>query len=172
MNLQSKPLSIRTINKEDQTVSLEVKVKTISPKQVLCVTHHVRVGSLSLTIKDTLEILYAMVREQNAEAAGPPFGIFHGAINDKEDGPIEICLPVRGNVNGSEAVMFKQLHGGNAASVTMFGVQCEFPAILEGYDAIDTWITHNGHLKSGPPREIWHNGAGPDAKMEIVWMFK
>jgi effector-binding domain-containing protein len=172
MNLQSKPLSIRTINKEDQTVSLEVKVKTISPKQVLCVTHHVRVGSLSQTIKDTLEILYAMVREQNAETAGPPFGIFHGAINDKEDGPIEICLPVRGNVNGSGNVIFKQLYGGTAASVTMLSAQCEFPAILEGYDSAAAWIKQNGHHTSGPPREIWHTGPGLDARMEIVWLFK
>jgi effector-binding domain-containing protein len=153
-------------------VSLEVKMKTISPKQVLSVTHHVRVGGLNQKIEETLGIMHDMVKEQNAEAAGPAFGIFHGAINDKEDGPIEICLPVRGNVSGSEAVMFKQLYGGNAASVTMLGAQCEFPAILEGYDAIDTWITKNGHHKSGPPREIWHTGPGPDAKMEIVWMFK
>lgn len=153
-------------------MSLEVKMKTISPKQMLSVTHHTKVSGLSQKIEETLGIMYGMVKEQNAEAAGPPFGIFHGAINEKEDGPIEICLPVRGTVNGSDNVIFKQLYGGNAASVTMLGKQCEFPAILGGYDAAAAWIQANGHQKSGPPREIWHTGAGPDAKMEIVWLFK
>jgi effector-binding domain-containing protein len=153
-------------------MSLEVRVKTISPKQVLSITHHVKVGKLSYTIEESLDILTGMVKEQNAEAAGPAFGIFHGAINEKEDGPIEICLPVRGHVKGSGNIMFKQLFGGAAACVTLIGEQCEFPAILEGYEAVEAWIQNNGHHKSGPPREVWHIGPGPDAKMEVVWLFK
>ena len=120
-------------------MSLEVKAKTISPKQVLSITQHVKVGGLSQTI---------------------------------EDGPIEICLPVRGNVKGRENVVFKQLFGGNAACVTMIGEQCEFPAILKGYDAAAAWIKENGHHTSGSPREIWHSVPGPDAKMEIVQFYR
>ena len=153
-------------------MSLEVKAKTISPKQVLSITQHVKVGGLSQTIEESLGNLHGMAREQNAETSGPPFGIFHGAINDKEDGPIEICLPVRGNVKGRDNVVFKQLFGGSAACVTMLGEQCEFPAILKGYDAAAAWIKENGHHTSGPPREIWHSGPGPDAKMEIVWFYR
>jgi effector-binding domain-containing protein len=153
-------------------MSLEVKVKTISPKQVLSITHHVSVGGLSQTIEESLSILHDMAREQNAETTGPPFGIYHGAINEKEDGPLEICLPVKGNVKGSGNIVLKHLYGGSAACVTMLGEQCEFPAILEGYDAAAAWIEKNGHQKSGSPREVWHTGSGPDAKMEIVWLFK
>jgi effector-binding domain-containing protein len=153
-------------------MSLEVKVKTISPKQVLSITCHVKVGGLSQTIEESLDILNDMVREQHAEPAGPPFGIYHGAINEKEDGPVEVCLPVRGKVKGRDNIMLKQLYGGSAACVTVLGEQCEFPAILAGYDAAAEWMQKNGHQKSGPPREIWHTGPGPDAKMEIVWMFR
>ena len=153
-------------------MGLEVKMKTISPKQVLSVTSHVKVGKLSQTIEETLGVLYDMVKEQNAEPAGPPFGIYHGAINEKDDGPIEICLPVRGHVNGNKKVSLKQLYGGNAASVTLLGEQCEFPAILKGYDAIAEWIPANGYQKHGPPREVWHSGPGPEAKMEIVWFVR
>jgi effector-binding domain-containing protein len=153
-------------------MSLEVKVKTISPKQVLSITCHVKVGGLSQKIEESLNIMNEMVRSQHAESAGPPFGIYHGMINKKEDGPIEICLPVRGTVTGNDKVMLKQLFGGSAACVTMLGDKCMFPAILAGYDAAAAWIQKNGHQKSGPPREIWHTRQGPDAKMEIVWMFR
>jgi effector-binding domain-containing protein len=153
-------------------MSLEVKMKTISPKQVLSVTSHVKVSKLSQTIEETLGVLYDLVRKQNAEPAGPPFGIYHGVINEKDDGPIEICLPVRGQVNGNKKIAFKQLYGGNAASVTLLGEQCEFPAILKGYDAVAEWILANGHQKHGPPREVWHSGPGPEARMEIVWLVR
>lgn len=153
-------------------MSLEVKEKTISPKQVLCATHHVKVGGLSQKIEETLAVMSKMVKDQNADTSGPPFGIFHGAINENEDGPIEICLPVRGHVTGTEIITFKQLFGGNAACVTLVGEQCEFPFILKAYDAAAAWIKENGHHTSGPPREIWHSSQGPDAKMEIVWFYR
>lgn len=153
-------------------MSLEVKMKTISPKQVLSVTRHVEVGGLDRAIEENLNDMYKMAKDQNAETSGPPFGIFHGAINENEDGPIEICLPVRGHVTGTEKITIKQLFGGNAACVTMVGEQCEFPFILKAYDAAAAWIKENGHHTSGPPREIWHSGPGPDAKMEIVWFYR
>jgi effector-binding domain-containing protein len=153
-------------------MSLEIKEKIISPKQVLSITHHVRVGGLSQKIEESLAILHDIAREQNAEISGPPFGIYHGAVNEKDDGPVEICLPVRGDVNERENVTLKQLHGGSAACVTMVGDQCEYPLILKGYDAVAEWIQAKGYYKFGPPREIWHSSPGEDAKMEIVWLYR
>jgi effector-binding domain-containing protein len=153
-------------------MNLEVKMKTISPKQVLSVTCHVKVGGLDRAIEENLNEMHKMVKDQNAETSGPPFGIFHGTINENEDGPIEICLPVRGHVTGTEKIAIKQLFGGNAACVTIVGEQCEFPFILKAYDAAAAWIKENGHHTSGPPREIWHSGPGPDAKMEIVRFYR
>jgi effector-binding domain-containing protein len=153
-------------------MSLEVKFKTISPKQVLSATYHLKVGGLDQKIQETLSTMREMIEQQNVEQSGPPFGIYHGPINDQEDGPIEICLPVRGSVTGTEKIVLKQLFGGNAASVTLQGEQCEFPAILKGYDAVSEWIPANGYQKHGPPREVWHSGPGPEAKMEILWFVR
>jgi effector-binding domain-containing protein len=153
-------------------MTLEISAKTISPKQVLSMTHNVRIGGLNSAIEQSLEKMETLVKEQKVEIAGPPFGIYHGAINEKEDGPIEICLPVRGHVQGNEHIQVKQLHGGAAACVTLLGKECEYPNILKGYEAASAWINQNGHQKSGPPREIWHSGPGPDAKMEIAWFFR
>ena len=153
-------------------MSLDVKFKTISPKHVLSATFHTTVSGLDPKIRQTLRTMEGLIKEQNVDPSGPPFGIYHGPINKEEDGPIEICLPVRGSAHGEGEISFKQLFGGNAASVTLFGEQCDFPAILKGYDAIAEWIDENGYRKSGAPREIWHTKPGPDMKMEIVWFVR
>lgn len=101
-----------------------------------------------------------------------PFGIYHGAINEQEDGPLEVCLPVSGQVVAKNGVEVKSLPGGSAACVTMLGAQCDFPAILGAYDTAADWIQKNGYQMTEPPREVWHSSPGADAMMEIVWLFK
>jgi len=163
---------IQLLKQEQNPMSLEVNVKAITPQQVLSTTHHIKVNKLDDTIRTSLDAMYAMLKEQNTEAAGSPFGIYRGAINEQEDGPIEICIPVNGLVKGKSSVEVKQLEGGDAASVTMLGTQTDFPAILGGYDAAADWINKNGYTMAESPREIWHTAQGAEAKMEIVWLFK
>jgi len=163
---------IQTIQQEIKPMSLEVNVKKIEPQQVLSITCHVKVDKLDDAIRKSLDTLHGMVREQNEQTTGAPFGIYHGTINEQDDGPIEICLPVGGEVKAKGDADVKQLQGGNAASVTMLGAQCDFPAILGGYDATADWIQKNGYQTAEPPREVWYNEQGSDAKMEVVWLFR
>lgn len=163
---------INQIQQEINPMSLEVNIKQIAPQQVLSSTHQVKVIKLDETIRNTLDAMYAMLKEQNLEAAAAPLGIYHGPINEQEDGPIEICIPVNGQVTDKGDVQVKELQGGNAACVMMLGAQTDFPAILGAYDAAADWIQKNGYAMAESPREVWHTGPGPDAQMEIVWLFK
>ena len=163
---------IQQIQQERTPMSFEVNVKTITPQQVLSVIHHIKVSKLDETIRQSVEGMYALLKDQKVEASSSPFGIFHGAINEQEDGPIEICLPVNGQVKGKGDVQVKQLQGGEAACVMMVGAQTDFPAILGAYDAAADWIQQNGYAMAEPPREVWHSGPGDNPKMEIVWLFK
>jgi DNA-binding transcriptional MerR regulator len=163
---------IQQIQQEQNAMSFEVNVKTIAPQQVLSVTHHIKVNKLDKTIRESVETMYAMLKEQKAEASAPPFGIFHGAINEQEDGPLEICMPVDAQVRGNGDVQVKQFQGGEAACVMTIGPETDFPTILGAYDAAADWIQKNGYEMAEPPREVWHSGPGADPKMEIVWLFK
>ena len=153
-------------------MNLEVHVKQIPTQQVVSLTRHVKVPKLDATITQSISELQGLLQKQNANAKDAPFGIFHGAINEQEDGPIEICVPVDGNVKVEGDTQVKQLQGGNAACVMMIGAQTDFPAILGAYDAAADWIQKNGYQMAESPREVWHSGPGEDAKMEIVWLFK
>lgn len=153
-------------------MALEVNVKKIPTQQVVSVTRHVKVPKLDATITESVSALRALLQKQNVTAKDAPFGIFHGEINEQDDGPLEICLPIDGNLKAEGDVQVKQLAGGDAACVMMVGAQTNFPAILGAYDAAADWIQKNGYQIVESPREVWHTGPGEEAKMEIVWLFK
>ena len=163
---------IQQIRQEQIPMSFEVNVTSIPTQQVLSQTHHIKASKLDETILKTIETFRSLLAEQKLEAASAPFGIFHGAINEQEDGPLEICLPVNGTVKGSGKIQVKQVQGGQAACVMTVGPETDFPVILGAYDAAADWIQKNGHEMAEPPREVWHSGPGNNPKMEIVWLFK
>jgi DNA-binding transcriptional MerR regulator len=163
---------IRIIQQETTPMTLEVNVKKIPTQQVVSISRHVKVPKLDETITQSISALRILLQKQNANAKEAPFGIFHGAINEQEDGPIEICIAVDGNLTSEGDVQVKELQGGDAACVMMLGAQTDFPAILGAYDAAADWIQKNGYQMAEPPREVWHSGPGENAKMEIVWLFK
>jgi DNA-binding transcriptional MerR regulator len=163
---------IQQIRQEQNPMSLEVSIKSIAPQQVLSATYHIKINKLDETIRKSRDTMVAILKEQNVDASDSPFGIFHGAINEQEDGPLEICLPVNGQVKGKGDIQVKVLEGGDAACVMTVGPQTDFPAILGAYDAAADWIQKNGHEMAASPREIWHSNQRGAEKMEIVWLFK
>lgn len=159
------------MDEKEKTMTIEVNVKAIPTQQVLSFTCKTKVDQLDKIIGDTLYAMQNTLKEQGLEAVAAPFGIFHGPINQQEDGPLEICLPVNGTVTAKDDVVVKQLSGGDAACVVMLGADCDFPAIVGAYDSAADWINKNGYTMAEPPREVWHSAPGQDAKMEIVWLF-
>jgi DNA-binding transcriptional MerR regulator len=165
-------LFIRIIQQEAVPMAFEVNVKKIPAQQVISLTRHVKVPKLGATISESVSALQSLLQGQNANAKEVPFGIYHGEINEQDDGPIEICIPADGNLKAEGDVQVKQLAGGEAACVMTVGAQTDFPAILGAYDAAADWIQKNGYQIAESPREVWHSGPGEEPKMEIVWLFK
>jgi DNA-binding transcriptional MerR regulator len=168
------PTFIRIIQQEINPMTLEVNVKKIPTQQVVSLTRHIKIDKIDETIIQSVSALRTLLQKQNAHAKDTPFGIFHGVINEQEDGPLEICIPADGNLKEEGDAQVKQLAGGDAACVMTVGAQTDFPTILGAYDAAADWIQKNGYQMAEPPREIWHSGPGgeEEPKMEIVWLFK
>ena len=157
---------------EANTMSLEVEVKEIPVQQIISITRHHKVDGLSEQIQKDCGALFTLAQEAGVTPIGAPFGIYHNAISETEDGPIETCVPVNGRVEGKGNLEAKQLEGGKAACVVITGELCHYPELLGAYDAAADWIQRNGFETTQPPREIWYTGPGPDAKWEIIWLFK
>ncbi len=158
--------------KEERTMSLEVSVRTVASQPVVSTTGRVRVGQLEHHIRGSLDTLYRFVQERGAVPAGAAFGLYHGTINEEDDGPIEVCVPVREELPGNGVVTSRTMPGGQVASVTLHGAECEFPEILKGYDVVYDWIRQNGYQVENSPRETWHSVPGEQpARMEVAWLF-
>ena len=157
---------------EANKMSLEVEVKEIPTQQIVSITRHHTVDGLGKQEEKDIGALFSLANDLGARTLGAPFGIYHGPVNETEDGPVETCLAVDGKVEGRGNIEVKQLEGGKAACVVITGEQCHYPELLAAYDAAADWIQKNGYETTQPPREVWYTGPGPDAKWEIVWLFK
>lgn len=157
---------------EANTMNLEVEVKDIPTQQIISITRRHTVDGLGKQEQQDIGALFSLASEYGARPDGAPFGIYHGPVNETEDGPVETCLAVQGKVDSRGDIEAKQLEGGKAACVVIKGELCHYPELLSAYDAAADWIQKNGYETAQPPREVWYTGPGPDAKWEIVWLFK
>jgi effector-binding domain-containing protein len=162
----------KIIKLEANIMSLEVVVKDIPTQQIISITRRHTVDGLGKQEEQDIGALFGLANEHGAKTMGAPFGIYHGPVSETEDGPVETCLAVEGKIASRDNIEVKQLEGGQGVSVTITGEQCHYPELLAAYDAGADWIQKNGYEMVGSPREIWYTGPGPDAKWEIVWLFK
>lgn len=156
---------------EANKMSLEVVVKDIPTRQIISITRRHTVDGLGRQQEQDIGVLFSLAKDCSARSLGVPFGIYHGPVSEQEDGPVETCLAVEGTVTPRDSIEVKQLKGGKAACVTIYGEQCHYPELLSAYDAAADWIQRNGFETAGAPREVWYTGPGPDAKWEIAWLF-
>ena len=161
-----------TLRHKEQTMSFTAQQIMLEPQMVATITRRPLVNELDEAIRTALTQLQQVVEAQGGELCGAPLGIYHRQINEEENGPIEICWPVRGNLTPQGEVALRMLAGGTAVCVNAHGDDCNFPAILGAYDAAYDWIKANGHNMAEPPREIWFTAPGADAHMQIVWLYQ
>ncbi|MEM7330681.1 MAG: MerR family transcriptional regulator [Chloroflexota bacterium] len=160
------------INHKEFEMTIEVNQVKAKAQHVVSITKNVPINELDQYIGQTIGRLQKFVQDQGEAPVGPPFGIYHGQINDDGDtGPIEVCVPVNQAVTGDGDIEYKIFDEVNTAVVDMRGPDCSFPAILKGYDATSNWIIKNGHEMAGSPREVWFTAPGEAAHMQIQWPF-
>jgi DNA-binding transcriptional MerR regulator len=132
----------------------DVKVKQVPAQRYVSRTTHVRVPDLEPFIVRTID-------ELSAEGSdGPPFAIYHGLVNEEDDGPVEVGVP---RADGDH-----ELPAGEIAYATVTGDDCAFPRILGAYDAIARWVSENERQAACPPREIYVD----ESRWEIAWQLK
>jgi DNA-binding transcriptional MerR regulator len=163
---------MQTLRQEEIKMTLQVEERQLVPQQVVSISGHVLVKDLDAFIGRSLERLKAFIETQNGRVISSPLGIYHGEINNEDDGPIEVCLPVEGAFRAEGDVQIRELPGGRAAVVEVRDEYACFPKILEGYDAGYDWIVKNGYRHVESPREIWIGSPESTGPFEIVWRFE
>ncbi len=163
---------ILSMRPQESNMTLEVEERELPAQQVVSLTGHVLVSNLDQFIRDSLDALSDYVAAQGGRVNGAPLGIYHGAVNHEDDGPLEVCLPVEGAFRAEGEVRIRELSGGRAAVVVVRDEYSYFPKIIEGYDAGYDWIVAQGYSHVEAPREIWVGDPQSQGPFEIVWLFE
>ena len=140
----------RTLAPKEDSM-FEVQTKQVPEQRYVSRSTRTRIDGLEPFISGSLAEL-----SREVAAAGAPFVIYHGTVNEEDDGPVEVCLPT--------AQGDRVLAGGEVAYTGVPETHQLFPQILEPYDAIWSWAKENGRQLDGPPREIYEEG-----QWEIAW---
>ena len=130
----------------------EVSTKHVDEQPYVSRSSRTRIDGLEPFIVASIDEL-----RQEVEHGGTPFVLYHGAVNEQDDGPVEVCVPAA----GAEHV----LPAGEVAFTEVPRSHQQFPEILEPYDAVWSWAKEHGRELDGPAREIYHD----EERWEIAW---
>jgi DNA-binding transcriptional MerR regulator len=137
----------------EEAAMFEVQVKDVPAQRYASKTASLRIDALEPFITAAIEELRA------GGADGAPFCIFHGAVNETDDGPVEVGVP--------RATGDRKLPAGTVAFAAVEAAQFGFPEILGAYDAIARWAKENGREFAGAPREVYPGGG--EVACEVTW---
>jgi DNA-binding transcriptional MerR regulator len=132
----------------------DVRERDVPHQRVLTELKHLRLDELEGWVRASKDRLSTIAREAGG-VAGPLFIIFHGAVNDDSDGPVEVCVPLghdRKPPAGGPAVREEPAH--REAYVRVTKAQFEMPQILSAYDAVERWLSARKAVCMGSPREV------------------
>ena len=161
----AKHLRIQLSGEEGSFEMYDVKERDVPEQTVLTEQRHLLVAELPGWI-ETAGTRLMKAAEKRGGVAGPMFVIYHGAVNEDSDGPVEVCVPVGGDQNDSKDVAVRPESAHHEAYVRITKAQVGFPQILSAYDAVADWIrTHGLTVDDCSPREIYFadwDAAGPE----------
>ncbi|MDH2442526.1 hypothetical protein QDR37_01070 [Amnibacterium sp. CER49] len=149
--------------------AFEVAVERVPERTVLTEQRRLRVDALADFVRGAFERQRAAVGSA-AAIAGAPFAVFHGPVSEDEDGPVEACTPVDGDVS-RVAAEHRTEPAHDEAFTTISRAQLEYPGVLRAYDAVVAWIEQRGGETTGAPREVYLgdvDAAAPDDRIARI----
>ena len=160
---------------KDQTMAFDINVREVPAQKVLSMSKEVYVKDLPPFIGSSIDKLTGRITAQGAQVSGAPEAIYHGQVDEDNNGPVEIVVPFVGEVVPAESITLKDHPARQEAYTTLAFKQLEFPDILKAYDAVHAWLEENGKKMAGSPREVYFSSAEkpvPDEPFcDIAWPF-
>ena len=159
------------LRKEPEKIMFEISVKTFPAQKVATIKRRICVGPFQKFIPEALKQISNYVKESGATISGDPFCFYYGPVNETDDGPVEIGLPVEGEIKPGGEIRVRDIPAHQGAIGTTPPEQSQFPEIIEAWDAVETWVQQNKYILSDEPvccYEIWHE----DRTISIIQPFE
>lgn len=137
-----------------------VATREVPAQAVLTEQRYVTSGELRWISEASARL--AEVAARHGGPAGPRFVVFHGEVNEDNDGPVEVCVPVPAGAAGRYGGAVRHEPAYIEAYIPVIRGHFEPPQILSIYDAARRWVREQGLLVTAPPREVYGYPADPD----------
>lgn len=112
----------------------------------------VAIETIGPTLAQSFNEVYGAIAAAGAEAAGPPFVIYHSMPSPGQPLVIEICAPVSGPFEPREPWRLLVLPAGTFVSQMHVG---PYDTVGETYTTLSEWVPAHGLAIAGPPREVY-----------------
>lgn len=167
---------LRTLKGEPpMTQHFDVQQRFVPAQQVAAVSRRLREHELPAFIEQQLEELSGQLTAAGATVAGAPFVVYHGQVNDDNDGPVEVCMPYSGHLTPTGNLTLREEPAHHEAYVTLNKAQFDFPGILDAYDAACAHAVAHGQCGALSPREVYPNAwdglNDTDPAGDVAWPF-
>ncbi|HEY8456234.1 MAG TPA: MerR family transcriptional regulator [Actinopolymorphaceae bacterium] len=151
-------LQVSLLGDDARFEGFEVRERDVSEQLVLTERREVRLVEMDDWLTGTKRRLTELAQPYGG-MAGRLFVVFHGAVNEDCDGPVEVCVPIdaaSGKRADDPSVRIEPAH--HEAFVRVPKAQFEMPQIMSAYDAVERWIRQRGMIGAGSPREVYLSG--------------
>jgi DNA-binding transcriptional MerR regulator len=159
------------LRKENNMMDVDVSVKDFPTREVVCVKKNITVPAFHEYIPKALSRLSEYAKGKGARINGDPMCFYYGPVNESDDGPVEICFPIDGNIAPTGDILVREIPAHHGAIGSAKPEQSKFPDILEVWDAVVSWVNKNKLIMTDEPvccYEIWHE----DETISVVQPFK
>ena len=148
----------------------EIKERDVPEQLVLTEQRHTTIEGLEPWLEETIGRTWTTAGRLGG-MAGPVLVIFHGKVDEDNNGPVEVCGPINPNGQDLSQVATRTEPAHREAYTRLTKAHVAFPQILSAYDAVEAWITKNGKTIGDSPREVYFAdfmNAGPDDEVVDV----
>ena len=140
------------IEQEAGPMRYDVEIRETLPQEIVSVRGHTSVAAMPAFCGTAYRDIFGRLASCGVRPAGPGFTIYHDPEFREEDIDVEVCVPVAEAVESEGRIVGRTLCGGMIASTVHPG---SYELIGRAYQALDKWVTANGHEIAGPPREVY-----------------
>ncbi len=149
----------------------KISTRTIEPQAIASIRTTCAPAEIGGTLRQIIPEVWGYLKQQGADAVGPPFTRFHGFADTAVE--LEAGFPVKATIDGDGRVEPGELPGGLVACTDHIGPYDKLP---DAHDAIDAWIKENNHESNGLQWEVYWDDPGEvppvSLRTELLWPIK
>lgn len=154
---------------KEQQMSFTIIEGEMAAVTALSIRRHITIPAYHDWIMPALRQLWSHIENAGAETKGDPLALYYGPVNEKDDGPVEICVPFSGGVLPKGDIKVREIPAHKAVQIKTFGEYNDYPKLLEIWNALGRYVNEQ-KLESNwdhdmTTYEIWH----ADETMTICW---